>query len=84
MKRNGSTEGIRKLSEAVSATLWDETVDQARSFQTVSARFGQCISTSKQDSEHYQVRTRLIKHKVKFLSTIYVQFHAREHGTVRW
>ena len=57
MKRNGSTEGIRKLSETVSATLRDEVVDGARSFQTVSARFGQCVSTRKQDSEHYQVRT---------------------------
>ena len=57
MKRNGSTEGIRKLSEAVSATLRDEVVEGARSFQTVTARFGQCVSTSKQGSEHYQVRT---------------------------
>ena len=82
MKRTGSTEGIRKLSEAVSATLRNEIVDWARSFQTVSARFGQCISTSKQDSEHYQVRTRLIKPKVKVFSTIYVQFHTRKLGTV--
>ena len=84
MKQNRSTEGIWKLSEAVSATLQDNIVDRARSFQTVSARFGQCISTNKQDSEHYQVRTQSIKHKVKFLSTIYVYFHTRKHGTVHW
>ena len=83
MKRDGSTEGIRKLSEALSATLRDKILDGARSFQTISARFGQCLSTGKQDSEHYQVRTRLIKPIVRFFSIIYVRFHTRKHGTVR-
>ena len=62
MKRNGSTEGIRKLFEAVSATLWDKLLGGARSLKTAFARFGRCVSASKQASDLYQVRMRLIKH----------------------
>ena len=82
MKPDGSMEDIRKLSEAVFAMLSNETVDGAHSFKIVSMHFGQCISTSKQDSKHYEVRTRLIKPIVKIFSTVYVQFHTRKYGTV--
>ena len=79
-KRDGSTEGIRKLSEAVSATLRDEVVNWVGSFQTVPARFGQYISTRKQDSEHYQVHTRLIKTKVKFFVLFTYNFTPENTG----
>ena len=82
MKRDGSTEGVRKLFEAVSATLWDKILGGARSLKTAFARFGQCISASKQASDLYQVRMRLMKHMTRFCTTIYVQFHLGVHGTV--
>ena len=83
MKRHGSTESIRKLFETVSATLQDKLVGGARSFQTVPVRFIQIVPTRKQDPGHYQVRMQLLKPIVRFLSTIYVQFHIRIHGAVR-
>ena len=83
MKRHGSTESIRKLFETVSATLRDKLVGGARSFQTVPARFVPIVPTRKHDPGHYQVRMQLLKPIVRFLSTIYVQFHISIHGTVR-
>ena len=70
MKRHGCTESIRKLLETVSATLRDQLVGAARSFQTVPARFIQIVPTRKQNPGHYQVRIQLLKPIVILSSTV--------------